>query len=169
MEFQTREQALSTLGHITRREMDHRHVVALGYILAMNMNLSDYPQDTWGALSKSGELSLGVNNATIIDNVAHLLFEYTTLTATEVEELKSITVEFLRWRLAVASGAICERIAIYGEMVGTTEIVARLYDFIEPMNLNGITQLINRDEEFINALINLVHAEKTIVNGSEGA
>lgn len=168
MNFQTREQALSTLSNITRREMEHRHVVILGYILSMNVDLNDYPQDQWANLSRSGELTLSMNSATIVDNVAHLLFEYTTLTSTEVNELRHITTEFLRWRLAVATGTICDRIAIYGEMVGTTEIIARLYDYIEPMTLNGITQLINRDEEFVNALANLVRAEKEIVCGTEG-
>lgn len=165
MNFQTREAALQSLKGVTVKEVDHRHVVILGYILAMNFDIHDSPSSNWKELSLSDNITLGPKDITILENTAHLLFEYTTLTSRDVDELKKIAKDFFRWRLAVASGSICSRIAIYGDMVGTTEIITRLNDYIDPMTLNGISQLINSDEEFVNALINLVNSEVTIVDG----
>lgn len=164
MNFQTRESALQTLRTVTVREIEHRHIVILSYILAMKFDINDTQSSNWSELALSDNITLGPNDITILENVSHLLFEFTTLSVQDVDTIKKLSKDFFRWRLAIASGVICNRIPIYGGLVGTTEVITRLNDFIDPMALNGISQLINRDEDFVNALVSLVEAEAKIVN-----
>lgn len=153
MSFKTREEVLDRLSQIARREIDHRHICGLGYMLAMNFELVGHTPT--------------MNDNLLVDNVCHLLFEYTTLTTEEVSQVREAASQFYQWRLAITNGTICNTFPIYGEAVGTSEVLVHFNDFVDPMTLNGIYQLINRDEEFMTSLLEVVKTERAIIQSQE--